>query len=90
MRYLANCPAGFRDVAAASLRLDLGDDLRVARIEDGFVVFDSGASPRHGGSVCARIHRANTVARWIATQGVRIGCGDRFAFSGNRRCHTVC
>ena len=46
MRYLANCPAGFQDVAAASLRLDLGDDLRVARTEDGFIVFDSGASPR--------------------------------------------
>ena len=45
MRYLATCPAGFQDVAAASLRIDLGEDPNIVHSEDGFLVFGSRAAP---------------------------------------------
>lgn len=45
MRYLATCPAGFQGVAAASLRIDLGEDLNIVHSEDGFLVFASRAAP---------------------------------------------
>ena len=45
MRYLATCPAGLQDVAAASLRIDLGEDLNIVHSEDGFLVFHSRVAP---------------------------------------------
>lgn len=51
MKYFANCPAGFQDVAAASLRVDLGGSLRVLLIEDGFLVFECNAPPQRVGEL---------------------------------------